>query len=126
MVGGTDRRTVAERIDRSYDLLSNAYRRQILYTLRDGEDDTATTGELADAVLTAGLADARDRTLASLIHTHLPKLDDHGVVEYDRDDGVVSRADSVSRIEPFLEVTARRETGAEHRSFADGTPREAP
>ena len=124
MVSGTGRRTVAERIDRSYDLLSHAYRRQILYALR--EDGTATTGELADAVLTAGLADARDRTLAGLIHTHLPKLDDHGIVEYDRDDGVVSLADGVSRLEPFLEVTARRETGAEQRSFDDGTPREAP
>ena len=126
MVGGTDRRTVAERIDRSYDLLSNAYRRQILYTLREEEDGTATTDELADAVLTGGLADARDRTLATLVHTHLPKLDDHGIVAYDRDDSVVTLADGVSRLEPFLDVTARRETDAEQRSFDDGTQRKAP
>lgn len=122
MVGGTDKRTVAERIDRSYDLLSHAYRRQILYALR--EDGTATTGELADAVLTAGLADARDRTLAALVHTHLPKLDDYGIVEYDRDDGVASLADGVSRLEPFLELTARRETDSEQWSFDEGTLQE--
>lgn len=122
MVGGTDSRTVAERIDRSYDLLSHGYRRRILYALR--EDGTATAGELADAVLAAGLADARDRALAALVHTHLPKLDDHGVVEYDRDDGVVALTDSVSRLEPFLEVTARREADAEQWTFDEGTPQE--
>lgn len=122
MVGGTDSRTVAERIDRSYDLLSHAYRRQVIYTLRD--DRTATTGELADAILAAGLADARDRTLAALVHTHLPKLDDHGIVEYERDDDVVALADGASRLEPFLEVTARRETDSGQSSFDDGTPRE--
>lgn len=122
MVGGTDSRTVTERIDRSYDLLSHAYRRQVLYALR--EDGTATAGELADALLTAGLADVRDRALAALVHTHLPKLDDYGIVAYDRDDGVVALADGVSRLEPFLEVTARRETDAERWAFDEGTPQE--
>ena len=124
MVGGTDSRTVTERIDRSYELLSHAYRRQVLYVLR--EDGTATAGELADALLTAGVADARDRALAALVHTHLPKLDDHGIVAYDRDGAVVALDDGVSRLEPFLEVTARRETDAEQWSFDEGNPKEVP
>lgn len=110
MVGGNDRLVVHERIDYSCDLLASPYRRVALYTLR--EDGSATVEELADAVVAADVADARDRAIASLAHTHLPKLADYDIVDYDRDDGVVELDEGIERLRPFLEETARWETSS--------------
>lgn len=103
-----DEVAVHERIDRSLDLLGSAYRRRVVYVLR--ENRTATIDELADAVVDAGLADDRDRVRASLVHVHLPKLRDFDVVEYAGLDGTVSLADGVARLDPFLDAAAREET----------------
>lgn len=110
MVGGNERLAIHERIDHSCDLLANPYRRCALYALR--EDDSATVGELADAIVAADVTDARDRAIASLAHTHLPKLADYDVVDYDRDAGVVELDEGIERLRPFLEETARWETGS--------------
>lgn len=119
MVTGHDSSSLHERIDRSFDLLSSAYRRRVIYTLL--EQGPATVGELADAVVSAGLADARDSALTSLIHMHLPKLDDFDVVEYGGPDDAVSLGDEVERLEPYLSVAARREADAESGlSFESG------
>ncbi|WP_132057375.1 DUF7344 domain-containing protein [Halorussus amylolyticus] len=98
---------VHDRLDASFGLLAHAHRRSVLYALR--EDGPKTRDELADELVATGVADDRDRTVASLFHTHLPKLDDAGVVEYDRDDGVVSLAPDVERLEPYLDIAAHHE-----------------
>lgn len=100
-----------ERLDRSFDLLGSAYRRRVVYTLES--DGPATVEELAEAVVTAGIADERERAVASLIHVHLPKLDDFDVVHYGTRTDPVRLADGVERLEPFLETARRRETGGD-------------
>ncbi|USZ68951.1 hypothetical protein NGM10_04240 [Halorussus salilacus] len=108
MVAGNDRPVVHERIGDSCDLLASAHRRCALYALR--EDGPATVDELAEVIVAAGIADDRDRAVASLAHTHLPKLDEYDVVNYDREGGVVALDDGVERLRPLLEATARLET----------------
>jgi hypothetical protein len=107
MVADHDRSPIHERIDRSCDLLGSEYRRRVIYALQ--QNGPSTVGELADAVVSAGVADARKRVLTSLVHTHLPKLSDADVVEYGGPDDVVSLSDGVEALEPFLTVAARRE-----------------
>jgi hypothetical protein len=116
MVVGYDR-TVHERIDRSCDLLSSAYRRRVIYALR--KDGTASVGELADAVVSAGVADVRERAVASLVHTHLPKLAEFDIVEYDGPTDDVSLAENTELLEPFLTVAAREEAETEQLQFSD-------
>jgi predicted transcriptional regulator len=119
MVIGHDR-SVHERIDRSCDLLSSAYRRRVIYTLR--KDGTASVGELAEALVSAGVADVRERAVASLVHAHLPKLAEVGVVEYDDPNDNVSLTGNVELLEPFLRVAAREEVETENWSFPIRTP----
>lgn len=120
---------VRERINRSCDLLSSSYRRHVIYALQ--EDGPASVGELADAVVSAGLADVQERVVASLVHNHLPKLAEFDVVAYDGPNDEVSLDDGIARLEPFLTTAARAETGSEPRAFAevaspDGIAQNAP
>jgi hypothetical protein len=116
MIVGHDR-TVHERIDRSCNLLSSAYRRRVIYALR--KEGRASVGDLADAVVSAGVADVREQAVASLVHTHLPKLAEAGVVEYDGPNDDVSLAENTELLEPFLTVAAREEAETEQLQFSD-------
>ena len=107
MVSGSPHWTNHERIDRACDLLGSAYRRCVIYALQ--EDNRTDLDELADAVVAAGIADDRQRATASLVHTHLPKLADFGVVSYADPEDEVSLDDGVEALEPFLQVAAREE-----------------
>jgi hypothetical protein len=115
---GHETSPIRERIDRSCDLLRSAYRRRVIYTIR--KNGPSSTDELADAVVLAGLTDGRERALASLVHTHLPKLAEADVVEYDGPEGVVSLSDGVADLEPFLTVAAREEDDWETSSAVEG------
>jgi len=106
-----DRTTVSERIDRSCELLRSAYRRHVVYAL--GRGGPASVGELADTVTAVGLAEDRQRAIASLVHTHLPKLSEGEVVEYEGTDEAVSLADGVDALEPLLTVAAQQELDSE-------------
>lgn len=82
-------------LDDVFRLLSHRERRYALYYLHSADEDAASFGELADYVVArdadsvADLEDG-DGTLERLHETHLPKLDDAGVVEYDRQSGDVA------------------------------------
>ena len=118
MVSGSAQWTNHERIDRACDLLGSAYRRCVIYALQ--ENDRADLDELADAVVSSGLADDRQRAAASLVHTHLPKLADFGVVSYADPEDEVSLDDGVEALEPFLTVVAREETDPDRARFPGG------
>lgn len=110
--------SIHERIDRSCDLLRSAHRRRVIYRLR--KNGPSTADELADAVVSAGIADDRRRVLTSLVHTHLPKLAEADVVEYSGPDDVVSLSDGVEELEPFLSMVAQREADWEKPSTFEG------
>lgn len=118
MVARHEMSSIHERIDRSCDLLRNAYRRRVIYALR--KNGPSTADELANGVVTAGLSNDRERALASLVHTHLPKLAEADVVEYDGPEDVVSLSDGVEDLEPFLSVAAREEGDLETPSAVEG------
>lgn len=75
-------------VDKLYDTLSNERRRACLQYLAENEgavgvDDLATS--IAEDAATDDLESVKQSTYISLIQSHLPKLDDYGVVEYDAD-----------------------------------------
>lgn len=82
------------RIDTSFDVLRDPWRRAICrYALRT-EADTVTQGTLVDYIADrapgAAHRDLERRSVATeLRHVHLPKLTDTGLIEYDRRDEVV-------------------------------------
>lgn len=108
MVNGHGTLATHERIDRSCDVLGSASRRRVIYALQ--QDSPMTPDELADEVVSAGISDGRRRVLTSLVHTHLPKLAEADVVDYDGPEDAVALSDGVEELEPLLSVTARQET----------------
>ncbi len=92
-----------------FDLLSSPRRRFVLYYLNQVEDDVSI-GELADEVAAweneIGVdelsSQQRKRVYVSLYQTHVPKMEDAGIIDYDSDAGTVSLADQANDISAYL------------------------
>jgi hypothetical protein len=99
-----------------FDLLSNARRRCVIHFLF--EDPRTTVRELSshvaaweyDVELSAVAAKQRKRVYTGLHQTHLPRLDEHGVIEYDSDRGDVRATDRLRVFEPYFDSGEADET----------------
>jgi DNA-binding transcriptional ArsR family regulator len=102
--------------DTIFSMLSNQRRRHVLHYLKRNEGP-ATIRDLAEqlAAWENGVAvqeltyKQRKRVYTSLHQTHLPKLDDCGVVEYNRDRGVITLTGRVSELDVYLEVVPKND-----------------
>lgn len=95
--------------DAIYDMLSNSRRRYLLYHLREFSEVSvrelsrrmaAWENNIKPSVVRS---QQRKRLYTALHQTHLPHLNELGVVEYDRDCGVVKAKERLSIFEPSLE-----------------------
>jgi hypothetical protein len=86
-------RLPSPRIDSMLDALSNDTRRSILLALLHEGPGT---------ILDVSERSTDTDEAIQLCHTHLPKLDGDGYVEWDRDANTVSRGPQFHHIEPFL------------------------
>ncbi|USZ71719.1 DUF7344 domain-containing protein [Natronosalvus halobius] len=100
-----------------FELLKNRRRREVLAYLLDAEE-TVTLGELAEQIaawendtdVNALSSDQRKRVYVALYQTHLPKMDDAGIVDYDQDRGLITLADNADLLVMYLDTdTHRRE-----------------
>lgn len=97
-------------LDTVLEVLSNERRRLVLeYLLR--RDESATVEELIDHVVAESRPverrrpdDLRSRFGGRLRHVDLPKMDDTGLIEYDRARQVVSATDAAQVVEPYFEL----------------------
>lgn len=95
--------------DTVYDLLSNARRRFVLSYLRSREEPIELS-ELSRRVAAweneTDVDDLTDqqvkRVYVSLYQTHIPKLDDSGLIDYDKDTGEVELTSSVEKLDTYL------------------------
>lgn len=97
--------------DELFHLLQNERRRQaIQYVLqRDGVVDMRDISDqlaaIENNVEVAALTSAqRKRVYVSLYQCHLPKLDEAGVIDYDKDRGTIERTPRIDHLEPYLDV----------------------
>lgn len=105
--GASAGRSRSIEIDRTLELLSRERRRRVLYYLMNNSG-AASVDDIAEHAAGTG-DDAADDVAVGLHHTHLPRLADAGVIDYDRGAGWVSLADNADRLDPYLELTAREE-----------------
>ena len=85
-------------------ILSSHYRRQLLSYLQTKDADVVDLDELVTHIYKESeKATTTEQVRISLIHTHIPKLAEYGVIEYDRRNQDVRYRD-VIKIENFLEV----------------------
>lgn len=118
-------------LDTTFHLLQNERRRLALRALLDrrgGDGRGAEIGPLAEQVAAwehdttvAGLdSDQRQRVYISLYQSHLPTLDNHGVVDYDQARGQIELRGQVDALEPYLETTL--ESGVHDATAEDPPP----
>lgn len=88
---------LAPEMDRILDALGKRDRRRLLVMLRRGEVDSVSD------VIVRGSEDVREVKLR-LVHTHLPRLEENGYIEWDRETGTISKGPQFEEIEPLLEL----------------------
>jgi DNA-binding transcriptional ArsR family regulator len=99
-------------LNRVFGALAHQRRRYALYYLRDNE--RVQTDELAcqiaawerDVPTDEVPAEVSDRVHAELVHSHLPKLEDYSLVEYDQRSGDVGYTYPPSVLDDVLKLAA--------------------
>ncbi len=102
--------------DEVFALLSNGRRRHVLRFLSEN-DGEITLRELATAIAAeengtdpVGVTyTQRKRLYTSLYQSHLPRMERSGVIEYNRNTGVVTLAPGAEEFEAYLEVVGKNE-----------------
>ena len=104
-------------VDTIFEALADEYRRRLLVDLLDHASQpisrpSGASWEIAEAnedllrehLSSSRAVDGADEDLLRVRHVHLPKLADHGFVEWDRDAHVVARGPRFDEIRPLLEL----------------------
>lgn len=94
---------------RVFDILSSPRRRYVLFYLKNRQQPVELTElaeELAawenDITVDELSSQARKRVYVSLYQTHVPKLEEAGLIEYDADTGHLVLAEDTSELAPYL------------------------
>ena len=96
-----------------HDVLRNDRRRLAIDCLREAEKGRLSVRELAEQVATLETGqdpaprDKRQSVYVSLHQTHLPKLDQLGIVSYESDAKIVDLEDRVREVEVYMEIVPR-------------------
>lgn len=99
-------------LDIVFEILKNRRRRRVLHYLKEGETDSVDLGSLAEhvaalendksvAALTSG---ERKRVYVGLYQCHLPKMNDAGVVDFDRNRGTIELGENADQLDEYLGV----------------------
>jgi hypothetical protein len=112
--GGVDEAPLST--DAIFETLSSRRRRFTLHYLKQ-RDGPVSIRDLSEQVaawengttVSAVTPKERKRVYTALHQTHLPKMDSLGVVEHDRDRGVVRLTDQVQALDIYLEVVSADE-----------------
>lgn len=95
--------------DDVFEILSSPRRRYLLYHLRQRQEPVELTTLAEHVAAWENGVDTEDlttqerkRVYVSLYQTHVPKLDDAGIVEYDSESGMVALTQRAQRIDSYL------------------------
>lgn len=96
--------------DVAFALLGNRHRRYILYYLTRCAG-TVELRELADQLVRwdETTIDDHERAIISLYHTHLPKLEESGVLTFDSNRCLIELEETAGELKPYLELAAEDE-----------------
>ena len=97
-------------LDVIFEVLKNQRRRLVLKYLK-AKEETVSLGELAEYVAAQEngksvetiSSDERKRVYVGLYQCHLPKMDDMGIVEFNRNRGLVDLTETAAQLDEYLE-----------------------
>jgi DNA-binding transcriptional ArsR family regulator len=112
----------AETQEQLFEILSNRRRRYAVYALGRGEDDTVELGELARRIAAWETekppeqvsSTERKRVYTALQQSHLPKLAEAGLVDYDERASVIHTRPELEEYEVYMELVHGREIPWSH------------
>ena len=104
-------------LDTVFEILKNRRRRDILQYLWN-HDGSADIGELAEHIaalendieVAALSSSQRKRVYIGLYQCHLPKMDDAGIVGFDKHRGTIELCDTAAELAPYLTGNAEETT----------------
>ena len=78
-------------LDDTLNLLSNEYRRNIMYHMKEAEENNFTYDDITKALVENNYVSEKqaDRFQVQMSHVHLPKMEESGLVEQDEASGTV-------------------------------------
>lgn len=91
---------VRSAVDDLFDILTSGQRRRLLVRLLEHNPQDDTPVPAAEA---AG-EDDPERALIAFRHTHLPKLEKYGFIDWDREANAVTKGPRFEEIRPMLEL----------------------
>ncbi|MFW5895831.1 MAG: DUF7344 domain-containing protein [archaeon] len=102
--------------DELFEVLSNRRRRYAVHALEE-TDGAAEIGDIAEQVaaweydvdVDEVSYEERKRVYTALQQSHLPMMDDTGIVEFNKNRGLVEPTDSLNDIEVYMEVVQGNE-----------------
>jgi hypothetical protein len=111
-----------------FDVLSNERRRYVIHHLK-AEDERVTVRDLSEQVAAwendieraRVTPKERKRVYTALHQTHLPKMDEAGVIDYDRDRGTLELTEAIEAFDIYLEIVPERDLSWGELSLALGS-----
>ena len=89
-------------LDRFLDVLADKYRRRLLIALLEHNPQDDEDPQIPDDV---GITDKDlDELMTQMSHVHLPKLEEAGFIEWDRDTNAIRKGANFDEIRPLLEL----------------------
>ena len=103
--------------DELFDVLANQRRRFAVHLLKREEDDSIAIGDMAEQIAAweNGIdtkeitGNERKRVYTALQQSHLPKMDDAGVVDFNKDRGLVEPTPALQNVDLYMDVVEGKE-----------------
>jgi hypothetical protein len=111
-------------LDNLFEILKNQRRRYVLQYLQE-IDQQATLSDLAEQIaawennteLRRITSDERKRVYVGLYQVHLPKMDDRGVVSFNKHRGIIEPGENIDQCYGYLKPDSRRDDRAWSRYY---------
>ena len=103
--------------DELFDVLADQRRRFALHLLKREGDETVTIGEMAEQIaawengidMAEITGNERKRVYTALQQSHLPKMDKAGVIDFNKNRGVVEPMPAMTDVDVYMDVVEGRE-----------------
>ena len=103
--------------DDLYEVLANRRRRFAVHLLKRESEDSVEIGEMAERIaaweneveVAEITGSDRKRVYTALQQSHLPKVDDAGVVKFDKDRGTVEPTPALEGVDLYMDVVEGRD-----------------
>lgn len=101
--------------DNAFDALAHEQRRALLFDLLESNPPDA---DIESAIGEPALTDTEQRTQIAMYHCHLPKLEDYGYIEWNKETNEIGKGPQFEEIRPLLKWIDNRTEIADQTGYS--------